>query len=432
MTAPQLAASELLASLGRRDARALRRAPTKLDFRLRCTFLFQWLGFAVLLAGSVSILLVLGPGFAVDHPLLFPLVIVIAVGRHVWDLFGLLGVEAHPYRDAPEELRGALDPDEIDALYHAVEQRLGSRGAPNLYIAVDNEANAFSVNSMFLGFIPRYRAIFLNSYLCRALSRDELRAVLVHELAHFHRYSGPLGRNAWLGVVGSVAACVFCFSLFPFLAETFLLALVVIWAPIPFLILYNLIASTGQRTLEHACDAIGAEIVGAAPMANALLKLGDRAEIYELVEQEIGRHLDENPKADAQKLAQAALDRVPEEAVTVDEMRSLLRSEPLTDETGGDSSVRKELIKSIRRNRRLRKALHVVPWSRFDSIRRDGWLDHDELNGYIGALVAREHAATHGVAADHPDEEPMQTHPSTRKRLVYLYLHFLAREGGGR
>ena len=32
------------------------------------------------------------------------------------------------------------------------------------------------------------------------------------------------------------------------------------------------------------------------------------------------------------------------------------------------------------------------------------------------------------IATEHPDQESLQTHPATRKRIVYLYLHFLASE----
>ena len=54
--------------------------------------------------------------------------------------------------------------------------------------------------------------------------------------------------------------------------------------------------------------------VGAEPMMNALLKIGDRAEVFDLVEREMGRHLDAEPEADSAELVQALLDRIPEAA----------------------------------------------------------------------------------------------------------------------
>lgn len=425
MTIPMLAEM----SLSRRDSAELRRSPQQREKRLRRLFRIQWLGFGALLAGSIALLVVFGPAFAAEHPVLFAVIVAVAVVLHVLELFGLLGGEAVRYREAPEEMRSVLQPDEVDSLARTVASRFGSTEAPNLYVAIDKQANALTANSMLLGFVPRYNAIFLNSYLFRALSREELRAVLVHELAHFHRYIGPFGRNAWLGVLGSVAACVGLFAAMPELSETFFAPLVVWWAPLPFLWVFNVIASLGHRDLEYACDSVAAEVVGAEPMVNALLKMGDRAEIFELVESEMERHLDENPTARSAEIAQALLDRVPDGPVDPDEAQRALRAEPLPDGGKGDKRENRKLLGLLRKNRRLRKALDVMHWSRFDTIRRDGWLDRDELHRYVLSLTRVEHAATHEVTTDHPELELLQTHPSTRKRIVYLYLHHLASGG---
>ncbi len=396
---------------------------------LRILFAFQWLGFFVLLVGSLFVLVAFGPDVAAAHPILLAIIVLVSISRHAWDLLVMLGAEAQLLREAPEELRGGVEPAAVEQVVRTVGERFGRDEVPNIYVAIDKEANAWCVNSMLLNFIPRYNAVFLNSYLFRAFARDELLATMAHELAHFHRYLGPLGRNAWLGVVGSVAACVAIFTWNPDLTTPLLAALVFWWAPLPFLWLFNKIAGMGQHDLEYACDAVAAEVVGAEPMVNALLKMGDRGEIFELVEREIGRHLDDNPKAEGTEIARALLDRVPEEPVNLDQARLALRTEPLPESTGGDKVQSRELVRAIRRNHELRKALNVVPWSRFDTIRRDGRLDRDELHHYVRALARGEHTATHEIATEHAEEEPLQTHPPTRKRIVYLYLHFLAAEG---
>lgn len=428
----RVSSEELLAPFSWWESRRLRRTPEALDLRLRLLFGVQWLGFFVLLGGSLLALVKLGPSLATEHPILFPILVLVAIGKHTWELFGLLGGEAHRFHEAPEELRGRVEPEEVEAIAKTVGERFGSDQTPNLYIAIDKQANALSVNSMLLNFIPRYNAIFLNSYLFRALSQDEMLAVLAHELAHFHRYISPLGRNAWLGVVGSIAACTALFAWDPELTTPLLAALVFWWAPLPFLWLFNKVAGMGRHDLEYACDAVAAEVVGAEPMVNALLKIGDRAEIYELVEREMGSYLEKNPKAPSAEVAQALLDRVPEKPVSLAEALRALRSKPLPEGTGGDVKESKRLVQSIRRSHALRKALDVVRWSRFDTICRDRWLDRDELHRYVRALARGEHTATHALATEHPKQEPLQTHPSTRKRIVYLYLHFLAAEGPGR
>jgi hypothetical protein len=106
-----------------------------------------------------------------------------------------------------------------------------------------------------------------------------------------------------------------------------------------------------------------------------------------------------------------------------------LRSEPAPKapgESGGSKRESKQLYKQTRKNRRLRKALQVVRWSQFDFIKRDGWLERDELHVYVRALMVRAVGATREVAGDHPTVEGLQTLPSTRKRILYLYQHFIA------
>ena len=424
-SASRLDVRELLASFSWRDSRRLRRSPRSLDLRLRLLFVFQWLGFLLLLGVSAVILLELGPAFAVANPLAFSVIVVVAVGRHAWGLVGLLGGEAHRLEEAPEELRGALEPEEVEALVETVAQRFRRKAKPNLYVAIDQAANAFAANSMLFNFIPRYNAILLNSYLVRALTRDQLRAILVHELAHFYRYIGPFGRNAWLGAVGSIAACVGFFSADPDVAEVSLLVVLLVlwWAPLPFMWLFSKIAQLGQHDLEYACDAVAAEVIGVEAMVNALLRMGDRAELIEMVVLEIARQTDEDRRARVAEIADDLLERVPEGPIDLAEARRALglatRPEQAEPRTPG-------VFGRVRRTFKEHQALEVVHWSRFDTIRRDGELDRQELHRYVESLGQAGYVATHSVALEHPLVGSVSSHPSTRKRIVYLYLHFVA------
>jgi Zn-dependent protease with chaperone function len=423
----RIGASELLASFSWLQRRRLLRSPRRLDLKLRFVFVLQWLGFLALLNSSILVLIEHAPPIAVEHPIVFSITVMVAVGKHVLGLLGLFGGDARPFAEAPAEMRGGLEQKHVDAVARDVAERFGSKEKPNVFIAVDKEANALSTNSMLLNFVPHFNAVFLNSYLCRALRPDELRAILVHELAHFYRYIGPLGRNAWLGIVGSVTACVALYAADPEILDSPLLALAVAWwAPLPFLWLFNKIAALGLHDLEYACDAVAADLVGVEPIVNALLKIGDRKEVYDLVEREMGRHLAENPKAKPADVATELLDRLPDQPVTVEEARRIFSAKPLSAGTGGSKKQAKEFLEYLRLSRSLRKALRVVRWSEFDTIHRNGRLDRDELHRYVRALASGKDAATHELAADHPAAERYQTHPSMRNRILYLYLHFLA------
>ena len=407
--------NDLLSSFSKRERSVLSRTPRQRDERLRTVFRIQWIGFFVLLGTSLFLLARYGPEFIAEHPIFLAIIVIVAVGRHVWQLFDLLGGEAHRFQEARP--RRSITPKTVSRLIESVGERLGARERPNVYIAVDKQANAWSANSMLFNFIPRYNAVFLNSYLFHVLSPKEQRAILVHELAHFFRYIGPLGRNVWLGVVTAIAASIAVLSWEPELTNPVGALMVVWWAPLPFQWAFNIFASIGQRELEYACDAVAAEVVGAEAMANALLKIGDRAEVYELVEQEMEKHLDKNPKARIAEVNQVLLDRIPETPVDLGEARRVLRAEPLPD-AGGERKENKKLLKAVRKNHKLRRALKVMRWSRFDTIRRDGRLNRAELGRYVRSLASDQNAATHEIATHHPDKEHLQTHPSTRNPVV--------------
>jgi Zn-dependent protease with chaperone function len=419
-------ASDLLSSFSGKERSVLARTPQQRDERLRTVFRIQWVGFVVLLGTSLFLLSRYGPEFIARHPILLAIIVIVAIGRHVWQLLNLLGGEAHRFQEARP--RRSLTPKTVSRLIESVGEMLGAKERPNVYIAVDKQANAWSANSMLFNFIPRYNAVFLNSYLFHVLSPKEQRAILVHELAHFFRYIGPLGRNVWLGVVTAVAASIAVLTWEPDLTNPVGALMVVWWAPLPFQWAFNIFASIGQRELEYACDAVAAEVVGAEAMANALLKIGDRAEVYELVEQEMEKHLDKNPKAKIAEVNQVLFDRIPETPVDLGEAKRALRAEPLPDSCGDrkDRKKNRKLLKAIRKNHKLRRALKVMRWSRFDTIHHDGWLNRTELGRYVRSLASDQKAATHEIASYHPEQEHLQTHPSTRNRVVYLYLHFLA------
>lgn len=419
--------NDLLSSFSRKERSILSRTPQQRDERLRRVFRIQWIGFFLLLGTSFFFLWRYGPQFMAQHPFLLAIIMTVAVGRHIWQLFNLLGGEAHRFEKAPRRPPGSITPKSVSSLIESVGERLGVKERPNVYVAVDKQANAWSANSMFFNFIPRYNAVFLNSYLFQALSAKEQQAILVHELAHFYRYIGPLGRNVWLGVVMAIAASITVLSWDPDLTNPVGALMVVWWAPLPFQWAFNILASTGRHDLEYACDAVAAEVVGAEAMANALLKIGDRAEIFELVEQEMERHLEKNPKAKIEEVTRILLERIPESPVDLTEAKRVLRIKPLPD-SGGDRKKNMKLLEEVRKNQKLRRSLKVMPWSRFDTIRRDGWLNRAELSRYVRSLSGEHNAATHEVASEHPKQEHLQTHPSMRNRIVYLYLHFLATE----
>ncbi len=103
---------------------------------------------------------------------------------------------------------------------------------------------------MFANCFGRLNAIYLNTYILKALKKEELKAILVHELAHFHRYLSPLNRNEWVATLISTASIFLLFTL------------------IPQLILFSFITKVDRETSRQKNQSGNCQGVAQAALAN--------------------------------------------------------------------------------------------------------------------------------------------------------------------
>jgi heat shock protein HtpX len=187
----------------------------------------------------------------------------VVVGGSYWfsDTIAIKAARAQPVSEA-----------EMPELYHIVREltTLADLPMPKLYVTPERQPNAFAT-----GRSPDHAAVAVTAGILEALSWDELRGVLAHEISH-------IGNRDIL--IGSVAAAVA-------LAITFM-ARMAMWASIfggggrdrnvfgelALIILAPLAAMLLQlalsRSREFEADRSGAELIGTGePLATALQKL---------------------------------------------------------------------------------------------------------------------------------------------------------------
>ncbi len=185
-------------------------------------------------------------------------------------------------------MHGAQEVDERVApdLYRIVRELAQRAGLPmpRVYLMDNPQPNAFAT-----GRNPQHAAVAVTTGLMRMLSRDEVAAVIAHELAHVKNYDtltmtitatiagaismlaqfgmffgGNRDNNGGMGIIGTLA--------------------MVILAPIAAMLVQMAIS----RTREYAADRLGAEILGnPGALASALAKIDNYA------------HQVENPTAEA-------------------------------------------------------------------------------------------------------------------------------------
>jgi heat shock protein HtpX len=187
----------------------------------------------------------------------------VVVGGSYWfsDTIAIKAARAQPVSEA-----------EMPELYRIVRDltTLADLPMPKLYVTPERQPNAFAT-----GRNPDHAAVAVTAGILEALSWDELRGVLAHEISH-------IGNRDIL--IGSVAAAVA-------LAITFV-ARMAMWASIfgggdrdrnvfgelALILLAPLAAMLLQmalsRSREFEADRTGAELIGTgAPLASALQKL---------------------------------------------------------------------------------------------------------------------------------------------------------------
>lgn len=251
--------------VGRLEAQA-QRAPGTYKFKLG---LLAALGFAVL-GGSVLLALGLSVGLVAALVAISPLLLLKLI-KVVWIpvAFGGFMLKALWVKFEPPAGH-ALQPGEAPALEAEIERLRREAGAPPLRaILLDSSLNAGAASvPRALGLLGHEHYLVLGLPLMRLLDRDQLAAVIAHEFGHFggghSRFSGWIYRvrAGWYRVLHGLAerrswttaAFVRFFGWYA-----------------PYFDAYSFVLARAQ---EYDADATAARVVGAAPLAQALQRLG--------------------------------------------------------------------------------------------------------------------------------------------------------------
>lgn len=166
------------------------------------------------------------------------------------------------------------DAPELYGIVHELSSRAGLP-MPRVYITPQEQPNAFAT-----GRNPEHAAVAVTQGILRLLSRDELRGVLAHELAHVKHRDILIG-----SIAATIATAITYLAYMAQFAAIFggggggrdrggnplgLLVMAIV-APLAATIIRLAIS----RTREYAADQGGAEISGSPiSLANALRKLG--------------------------------------------------------------------------------------------------------------------------------------------------------------
>jgi len=270
----------------------------------------------------------------------------------------------------------------------------------------------------------RNKTIVLTSGSLHYLEREELIAVVLHEVAHHLSQNRVTVFGGWLlADVTFHAAAFWAYCL----TDSGNLAVVVFmflrWT---FIVLFAKAMGNVTQTIEHLCDLFAAERAGSAAMINALLKVSEDEELSEVVLIWVAREMINDLDLALDDLVLALADARPYGRIFHEnlirhaaEVMRILRADRKPAKPTKSRKLNQELNEFVeqRRGRQMRR----IRWRRFDG-------DGD------GVLAAEEIARLCEALFTHPDhvlvtsreEYESTTHPSCRDRIVVLNLLYPA------
>jgi heat shock protein HtpX len=220
----------------------------------------------VLFAGLAGLMMAIGSLFGQGGLVIGFILALVTVGGSYWfsDKLALMSARAQPANEAEMPQ------------YFAIVRDLAQRAnmpMPRLYVAPDQQPNAFAT-----GRNPQHAAVAVTAGILQALSWDELRGVLAHELSHVRNRDILIGSVAagvatmitfvarmamWGAIFGGGSSDDEGENPFAFLAT-------IILAPVAAMLLQMALS----RSREFQADQSGAKLIGdGEPLARALEKL---------------------------------------------------------------------------------------------------------------------------------------------------------------
>lgn len=283
---------------------------------------------------------------------------------------------------------GHYTQQEIQHLVEETAHRMKINVPHQIVVYHSKQANAFVL-------LWSRRVLGLHSNILNILNKEELTAVIGHELAHlkYGRYPSPL---------------LFTLALLTGLK----------------------LAGTISRANEYLADYYSAHENGLLPMVNSLLKIYSRAQIFEDILEylELFKQTYQIPdEADVYflSLIEARLPHILQGENSIAYYGSEVLRAYIQQRGGNVRSAGRTISQRVKqsiekvRNRQAWKAHYKkIDWKSFDSHIRDLWIDEVELQDMYTQL--KQHKEYHLFLPHAQEHERHRTHPLLQERIIFL------------
>ncbi|HDD59935.1 MAG: hypothetical protein DRN35_06230 [Thermoplasmata archaeon] len=361
--------------------------------------------------------------FVISYPVyLFPVVLItefailsrVLSGPVMFLLLSWKGRRVDPSK--PEEVFGKYRSAEILEMVRELEKKMDVGYVRHVFVYEGNMSNAMTTDIILL---KPYRSsmIVLTSSLVETLNRDELMAALGHEMAHLKR-NDVFYNNAVIGP--SLMLIWIILILIQNLpehlnAEPVIASLLVL---LPLSVITRPIAKSMARYSEYAADFLSAEANGLLPMANALIKIGQRDDTI------LGIYytLQKRYRLDAGVLSGGEFRKELEESLkgVIDPDKAEEITRELVRNYGGSERKRRGELPLLKPK--------ILDWREFDSHIKDYSLDYVELGQLVEALKRGPHLRLFRHVSSSYTFSVFGSHPRFKERIIFLWDAFSKNE----
>lgn len=331
---------------------------------------------------------------------------------------------------AGEEDLGNFNRDELRRIL--AELTTGKKRVPEFFLA-KKDAPTFSVRINLPFTIWSLNAVYISPDILKIMNRDELKAVLAHELGHFYYWNWNNSRHQWLWFMTQAFMTAVLFLTRDF--RLILFGSMIIWMLMTFL--FSLLSPRDSRTGEYLADLYAAEQVGILPVINSFLAMGTWEEKREAVMREILHFAEKEENLDMQSipgLMEQVLKKVSDKSVlTPQEISDIIAAEKSAgrvtyqdvQSSPLQNTSKKDMIhEQLKLISTPRSTQSHINWARFDTFLPNQRIEAQEYPAFIQTLQEEPEKMLVGAVMDNASSPLNQDHPSLRQRILFLHQVF--------
>ena len=324
---------------------------------------------------------------------------------------------------------GNLKKEDLQKMIISIFQEFKNKEIPTIYIIKDRLCSPCTIDTYIFNYAKNVNAIYLPEYIFFILNEQELKSVILHEVAHFKKYILPLERF------------IFPLTFFIFIAPIYLYYFLNVYLFIPIYLITIFILFLNQKNIfyekhtthEYLSDFFSAQRVGVLNYINGLIAFSRYSEAMEYISKRILEHIKTNKKLSVKiysSLLKKVVSSVPIKTYSKKKISKILKEYMTSDKIKefyqnlNDIQIKKEneIISRMLAFNFMPDDIKSAEWEKFDKYKANKKIEEEEYDDFINYLLKNKDT----VLFREPNEDEFSVimeghHPLLRNRILFLY-----------